>query len=540
MASLTDVSMRLGNSWIKTNPDEAWNRYPRTVQAKERLFRCNICGQYVVFAVGSKNANHFRHNSGEDNKDCEDRTKYNKDYYGNFRTRIFIPKVEKHNLPIRLSISSSKILELEIGLIPIPDNLEKKLFDSTIVINGVDTNLKYEYAFERINNETTTYLSVGSAPAEKYSINVIPFFTGLEVYWPKEIEGIPTTGCLFNEKNGKKLAYNANVKVGQTYLLLIGKIINKNNNSFFSDIKIEKVCETVSLRSKWYVYRVLANELTQTNSDFFRLFNANLTNETLDVTQIWPACIRTSESICHSAKKLFFFTYGDQIRSESKPETHIERDIIGKNHLISVDTNKSSQIVAFWNNSEMTDYQSLIYEETICSTKSFDIKITDEDNNIFEPNMHDKLPKSSILYIKSEIDGIIVVFNNDILRYKDELKANTLNQTPKLIFGDTLYIYQGLDCIWKASFESNKQLKRVNDYKSLIVRLNKCNGRYIKIDHSFANIIRYFNYDISMRSWLLKTIKKGCIKEDALKIIKSFCINSNNHNLRLNDGEQRV
>lgn len=523
--ALTEVSIKRGNRWDKTEPDEVWSIYRRTVSAKERLLRCDFCGQYVTFAVGNKNVNHFRHNSNEDNKECEERTKYNKDYYGSSR-KILVTKVEKHNLPLKLIIKSSHQIELEIGMIPIPEELESKLYGSNITIDCLSTGLSpFQYSFvDRINNEFTTYLKVGSVPSEKYSIKVSPSCDGLDVYWPKEIEGIPVTGCLFNETSGKKIPFNANVRVGKRYLLLVGnKPINKANNSFYSDINIEKVCESKSLDSRWYVYRVWANEPTQTNKEFFRLFNANLTDESLDVNQIWPACNRTSESICHYTNKLYFYTSGDNITIKSSPETHIEREKQDKNNLIIVETNRTSQMLVLWNNFEISDYKSLIYKEPKYSDENYSLKVTDENNNNIISGIYNRLPKNSILYVDSEIDGKILVYNKNILCYKSEFKAGKL-QTPKLIFGNTLCIYQGMDCVCKISFEKNSLQNESTDYKYFIDRLNKCKGKEILIDHSFGSIIRYFNNNQLIKNWLIKIIHTGSIKEDALKIIKSFCL----------------
>ena len=294
---LDNVSRKTKSGWIKTNPEDAWIRYKNGVSANDRLFRCNICGQYVTFVVGREVANHFRHNSAEADKECAEREKLYNYYNSRSNSNNNNPKIQKYIFPNKLSIN----------------DLQKFIM------------LK------------------------------------------EEIKGIPATGCLFKEKNGDKLTIYENAYLNYGYLLLIGRKVNPKNNSFYSDIKIEELGYTVCLRNKWYLYRVWADIFTESNYNFFKSF-----------------------------------------------------------------------------------YTVLKKEPSIGNPKKLE------------------------------------------------------------------------------SIKVNNQKNLAHSYKELIIKLNKCKGKTICIDHSFANIIKFFNHDAFIKNWLMKTVKKGLIKEDALKIIKSFCINNNN------------
>lgn len=69
--------MWTAHGWETITPEEVVKRYPNigTVSARNELFFCEICGQYVTLANGDKRTAHFKHSSKERNKDCEERAR---------------------------------------------------------------------------------------------------------------------------------------------------------------------------------------------------------------------------------------------------------------------------------------------------------------------------------------------------------------------------------------------------------------------------------------------------------------------------------
>ena len=74
-ASLTHVSIRDAElGWRHITVEEASDLFPQqTVSASDRVFMCELCGQYVPFANPSRGKRYFMHSRGEENKNCKER-----------------------------------------------------------------------------------------------------------------------------------------------------------------------------------------------------------------------------------------------------------------------------------------------------------------------------------------------------------------------------------------------------------------------------------------------------------------------------------
>ena len=173
MSSLTKVSVRDGKEWVKIDADSAIAYYPQGASAKSRQFRCDICGQYVIFAVGSINRPYFKHNSSEESKDCEERTFSPYVYTG----KSYSPKerIERHSLPLRIVINGNN-LTFELGF---PNLFRKELKNicngGYVAVECTKTiyNKPFNYGVsERFNSNKITYLPVGNEPAEEYIIKL--------------------------------------------------------------------------------------------------------------------------------------------------------------------------------------------------------------------------------------------------------------------------------------------------------------------------------------------------------------------------------
>lgn len=133
---------------------------------------CKLCGQHVTFTNGTKQKRHFRHNSAEQDKDCEDRTQYSDS--GEYSLRA-----SDRELPLRLKVMSRRNFELQLGLPPVPELMPEKLSSHKIIISCQDNQRRYVYSFERISENSTTYLPVGNIPCEQYTVTVVPAEAGI-------------------------------------------------------------------------------------------------------------------------------------------------------------------------------------------------------------------------------------------------------------------------------------------------------------------------------------------------------------------------
>ena len=80
--------------------DEACKMYPFGVSANSGCFVCELCAQNVLLTQPGINVQHFRHDSSEQNKECEERqASFNATYGGTLR------ELNSHTMPLRLSVN---------------------------------------------------------------------------------------------------------------------------------------------------------------------------------------------------------------------------------------------------------------------------------------------------------------------------------------------------------------------------------------------------------------------------------------------------
>ncbi len=137
MASLEHVCIWKNNNWVKTTAEEAARLHPGgKVSAYSGLFRCDLCGQYVTFTDGVKNARHFRHSSAEKDKECKDRTFG----YGNHNS-------ERRGVsccPLKITDVSFNHFSFEIGLIQVPSEYLESQMNIEILMKQSGSSVQYE------------------------------------------------------------------------------------------------------------------------------------------------------------------------------------------------------------------------------------------------------------------------------------------------------------------------------------------------------------------------------------------------------------
>ena len=156
---LTNVSKRTAKGWMKTTPDDALFAYPNGVSANECCFRCNICGQYVTFVVGSLITHHFRHNSAEDDKDCEDRESLN-----NYLSSNSYSQQSGHIYPVKVRINdiiNVRSLKNEIKKIPLTGWLFDEITEEKLPLNAnVKVGKNYILLIgKQVNPKTNSFYS---------------------------------------------------------------------------------------------------------------------------------------------------------------------------------------------------------------------------------------------------------------------------------------------------------------------------------------------------------------------------------------------
>jgi hypothetical protein len=88
-----------------------------------------------------------------------------------------------------------------------------------------------------------------------------------------------------------------------------------------------------------------------------------------------------------------------------------------------------------------------------------------------------------------------------------------------LHYGDTVKVYQGLDCCWSLSFE--KEVKS-SDEKSLLNQLESFRGALIKTPYELRAVADMLKNQPLIHKWIYQKIRVGYISEHAFKYLKKY------------------
>ena len=166
-------------------------------------------------------------------------------------------------------------------------------------------------------------------------------------------------------------------------------------------------------------------------------------------------------------------------------------------------------------------YLSIRKTENDIFYTSPNINVVDIEGNIITSDNYDTLPKNKMICVLSDVDGVIEVFNKNIIKERRNLKANNTVDIDNICFGDIIKIYQGLDCVWESSFTKQVNTKS-KDEDALLIELNKYKGINIRVDHSIGALIKDFNDMPKIQSWIKDRIRKGYINANSLKVLRRF------------------
>ena len=287
---LTHVCIWKDENWKRISAYEASKLYPYGRPARSQTFVCELCNQYVTLTRENIKPAYFRHNSTEENKECEDRSII---YSSSYKKSGAVS-----GLPLKLLVNKNRI-SFHIGLTPLPNYISQNN-DYKITIKGVE---EYTYNYSRLDEFSLTYLDVGSRPCSKYSIVISPEINGLNKFWPNEISGVDSKGSLFDKKTGKKLPYDADVQVKKEYYLI---------TRYFYYSKYDGVVLNTlfSLKNGWKVCVVKANEYSESAAKFFLKYHCRLTHNPVNIYPLWPDYIETPYILYSDSDRLYFAVSG--------------------------------------------------------------------------------------------------------------------------------------------------------------------------------------------------------------------------------------
>lgn len=512
---LTHVCMWSGHGWKRITASEAVRMRPGgTVSARSGLFMCDLCGQYVTLTNGDIIDPYFRHSSDEKSKDCPERT------FGAASTNDF--KADVHNLPIRIRIINSQSFEIEIGFIDIPSSILGKKDSRKIIIKKANViGASFVYSLERLNQGTITYLSVGNIPADKYQISYPIEKEKISSYWPSVIDGVSTSGNLFDAISGKKLAEDADVEVAHPYYLVTTR--QKTWLNSYSSIHVETISHiSAGWLNNWYVYKVEAASYGEEQARFFLDYRTRLTDHPAELFPIWPEYIEKPYRVYHRSQTIWLYMKGEGVKSKVFPPayTYVYQQSDCDTFLY-FNCNERQQLVSS-GRAHALKYMYLWKDDlgfTRAKKQIADVK--DVGKTVFNGGIYNTIPAKGILYVKLKVDGIAEITDSDgfvVSRY--QISAEQETTIENIHFNHTVRIYSGLDCIWAASFIKNVSVNQNTiDDKKLLLQLESYREDKIPVGHALGGLANRLEGRNDLKDWIFRQIRSGEISRKALKVL---------------------
>lgn len=500
--SLTHVNMWSEHGWRPITIEEARKIYPSTVHAYSGLFMCELCGQFVALTGGDKKTQHFKHSRGETNKECEERAKQYDSGILSFS--------QEHDLPIRLV--SLDPIELEIGLLPIPENVPLDTREKITIIPKEAESDPFVYSLARIQKNCTTYLSIGMNLASEYHIsmkNPIPF-------WPPNIQGVSTDGTLFHGKTRKRIPYDADIEVNCDYYLLTTEI----KYSIKNNVTVRLVCQRYVNENIWNLYCVRAEKMTRDAAGFFLKLHCRLTDNPVEIFPIWPATIQTPYFIHHNKNQVYMFLQG-QAKAKVFPDAYLRSYECDNGKVIQVSCNDRQQFLSV-GRVKILRYTYFWKDTLNTEVKIPTVKVTDFNGNLLASGTAQEVPKKSRIRIVSKYDGFLEIEKEDRLLVRRKFAAEEPTDIRGIQFGYHIKIFQGLDCVWEILYKQKK--KEINfDEQAMLAKLNVDNGKQVRISHTLGATAGKLKHYPLIRQWLYQKIRRGYMSEKSYRIFVDFC-----------------
>ncbi len=472
-----------------------------TVHAFSGLFQCELCGQKVTLTKQTtKVKRHFRHSKDADEKDCPDRSE------SDTNPRNY-SKLDKHNLPLRIVVNNQSLLFM-VGFIRIPE----EWYDALSIIITPSSNRAHSFIYnqERFFKNSITYLSVGDKPSSSYELKIESGNKGIFNYWPREIEGVESSGTFFEQSSGLMKTGNSNIVVGKQYYLLI----NGHVTSFPSSVKHSKIDTSLSFgaHSIWHLYSIEPTQFDSEAVEFFLHFSYRLVEKDSHMETLWPLYKKGPFSILHNQEKMYMHITGEG-RTDYFPKTNsrsfqtdngtiVEFDCLGRQQIVSIGQYKTLAYSYYWKTPLDTP------------SKKPEILVFDISKAPLPPGDNNSLPPANCLVISSKFSGFVERRRNDVINNKLLLSPSSTLTIDNLHYGEEIRVYIGLDCVWSAHFKKEEtKAKESIDEMHIVQQLNHNTRNMVPVPHALKNMaLDFYNYPL-IESWIQKTISDRVISD---------------------------
>ena len=512
MASLNHVCMWSEHGWINVTAEEAAAIHPGgTVSSYSGLFMCDLCGQFVTFTDGSIRDRYFKHSKHEADKSCPERT------FGASYSPSYLPS--EHGLPIKLIISNLTSFRLELGFLYVPRSILDKQPTKKIEIKSAGGQ-HFNYSFERLNDGTITYLSVGNEPSSSYHLSVS---SALSAFWPKEVKGVASAGSFFDALTGKMLPVDADLLLQRPYYLLT-KSNCRIQGLKAAGIEIEKKCEQGTNWNSWKIYQITATQLNEAAAKFFLQYHYRLTDVPTEMYPIWPIYIKNPYVVKHNRSEMIMhLSGGRQLTPKCFPKASIvevpcpSKDL---GQVIKISSNERQQLISA-GKANVLQYFYFWKEPLTDTLPQVEVTVKDGKGNPIEAGSQSSIPSNNELIVFAPYDGSVLLKKDDILVRKITLPSNRRTVIDRLQFGISVQICQGLDIVWSCTFVKEQTKREVSSSdEELYNKLISFKGKMIPISHSLGSVVTKLPDYPKTAEWITLMVRKGIAPVDAINYLK--------------------
>ena len=495
---LTHVNRWNNGKWERITAEEAAIIFPSSVSVRQKLFMCELCGQYVTFTGPGQKVRHFKHSKGETNKECEERSLT----YGT------TPLTNNdRSLPIKLELKNNRCIFL-LGFPTLPDDVIDTMGNERIWIEY--GSKKREYRIERFNYGQSTYFQVGNELAKEYRISCSSNRLKEECIFPEVSEGFAEKGRLFDYTSGRMMPFDSDVSIGNSYYYLTTSYLSNSEEPFVKKI--------MNLEHGYRLYEVRPTSLDHNNADFFLKLRARLTNTPLKVLTIWPPVKQLDETVIHNQKNVLTLLYGNVKLSfnDSLKEPIVRGEDKWSLYSLSLSEKRENVLIG---RSHVLKNNQYFFSDKTYEAQDSQVEMFDSNNVRIDDIESKNPPPNNRITVRLEYDGYCYVYGDNSVSYY-ELSAGQKIELLNLGHGTTIKIYIGneLEKVYTI-LPRVQHSSMINNEQFIYDKLLHVKGNCIPVSHAVRGALAEKYKDPRIKAWIRKHSSQ--FPEEALTILKS-------------------
>lgn len=512
--ALTNVWCRnKEGEWVHTTANAADRDFDYSVSASSGQFRCYYCFHYVSFVKSNgERISFFRHNPGDNDKDCIERSEVANSYYTSSTNT-------DPNL-VRLILDNNCQPRLQIGFFPLSENELNTLMSHSarlVIKDGISAD-QYIIDRSRFDAHSTSWITIPFSWCDRYSVSIVN--GTLPQKWATHSR-IEFAGSLFDGVTGRILPLRSDAIVGHPYFLVCSKY------KYFYDIQGTDIqLERIPYENpSWAVYRLKAISFNDAAADFFfdRL-QLRLTNHPSDIIPVWPPLLETEDTLDTNKRMIYVISKGESELEAYPRHTKFIRNrlsISDNMHLVKLANTGALQMVCTERASHALkclyirpmDAELLVPEQPV-------VEIFDDNNNPITDELLEKLPPRSLLSVRTNCDGTITVHSSNTLVATIPIQAAEPTRILDLTYGQKITVTIGLDTIRTIEIRPIKK----HEVSNLSLPWY---GELVPFPRRYAKVLNLIEPHSETYRKVLEALQKGFIPKASYNYLRSRLEESN-------------